>query len=212
MSTVTEQITNALSTTGWYVGESIFSGSLTSDLSHQGHCLSDAGFLHAAHVGRAEEKQLSARHRSDDTRWLTDMPLDAYEREALATVNTLRTDLNESLYLGARSTELHFARYAPGAFYARHRDRFRHNDARVVSMVFYLNETWADDAGGELVIYDDDAVGTRLACVSPRSGTMVCFLSDRFPHEVLPATQERFSLTGWLSRDPPRPPVNGVVV
>ena len=204
MRTVTEQITNALSTTGWYVGDSIFSASLTINLSRRGHCLASAGLLRAAHVGRADGTQLSVQRRSDDTLWFADTPLDAYEREALASVNALRTDLNESLYLGARSTELHFARYAPGAFYVKHRDRFRDNDARVVSMVFYLNETWADDAGGELVIYDDDDVeGTRLACVSPRSGTMVCFLSDRFPHEVLPATHERFSLTGWLSCDPP---------
>ncbi len=210
MHAVTEEITNALSTTGWYVGDSIFSTSLTSELSNQGHCLSDAGSLHAARVGRADGTQLSGRNRGDDTCWLTHTPLDAYEREALASVNTLREDLNESLYLGARSTELHFARYAPGAFYRRHRDRFRDNDARVVSMVFYLNETWADDAGGELVIYDDDAQGTRLACVSPRSGTMVCFLSDRFPHEVLPANQERFSLSGWLSRDAPQPSVNRI--
>ena len=204
MPAVIERITNALSTTGWYVGDSIFSPSLTSDLSIQGHWLSSAGQLNAAHVGRADGAQLSERSRSDDTLWLTDAPHDASEREALAAVNTLRRHLNESLYLGARSTELHFARYAPGAFYVKHRDRFRDNDARVVSMVFYLNETWADDAGGELVIYDDDVEGTRLACVSPCSGTMVCFLSDRFPHEVLPATRERFSLTGWLSRD--RPP------
>ncbi len=206
MHTVTEQITNALSTAGWYVGDSIFSASLTSDLSSQGLSLSRAGHLHAARVGRADGTQLSGRSRSDETLWLTDAPHDAYEREALATVNTLRTHLNESLYLGARSTEMHFARYAPGAFYFKHRDRFRDNDARLVSMVFYLNKTWADDAGGELVIYDNDADGTRLACVSPRSGTMVCFLSDRFPHEVLPATQERFSLTGWLSRDRPQSP------
>ena len=203
MDTVTKQITNALSTTGWYVGDSIFSTSLTSDLSSRGHLLARAGHLRAAHVGRADGAQLSGRSRSDDTLWIMDAPDDAYEREALATVNTLRTDLNESLYLGARSTELHFARYAPGAFYVKHRDRFRDNDARLVSIVIYLNETWADDAGGELVIYDDDVDGTRLACVSPRSGTMVCFLSDRFPHEVLPATKERFSLTGWLSRDRP---------
>lgn len=204
MHTVTEQITNALSTTGWYVGDSIFSAALTSDLSSQGQALSDSGQLQAAQVGRADGTQLSGRSRGDDTLWLTDTPQDAHEREALATVNTLRKDLNESLYLGARSTELHFARYAPGAFYVKHRDRFRDNDARVVSMVFYLNETWADDAGGELVIYNGDADGARIACVSPRSGTMVCFLSDRFPHEVLPATQERLSLTGWLSRDPPQ--------
>ena len=29
-------------------------------------------------------------------------------------------------------------------------------------------------------------------------GTLVCFLSERFEHEVLPATRSRWSLTGWF--------------
>ncbi|MFP5505881.1 MAG: 2OG-Fe(II) oxygenase, partial [Gammaproteobacteria bacterium] len=34
--------------------------------------------------------------------------------------------------------------------------------------------------------------------VLPQGGTFVCFLSDRFHHEVLPATRERMSVTGWF--------------
>ena len=142
--------------------------------------------------------------RSDDTRWLSPAPDDASERDATEAVNTLRVHLNEALFLGAQEAELHFARYAPGAFYRRHRDRFRDDDARLVSLVFYLNDDWPDDAGGELLLYadddDDDDSGAVVARVQPRAGTMLCFLSDRFPHEVLPATRERYSLTGWLRR------------
>jgi SM-20-related protein len=34
--------------------------------------------------------------------------------------------------------------------------------------------------------------------VAPRGGTLVAFLSGTFHHEVLPATRERLSVTGWL--------------
>jgi SM-20-related protein len=118
----------------------------------------------------------------------------------MASVKALRLHLNEALFLGAQEAELHFARYAPGAFYRTHRDRFRDDDARLVSLVFYLNDEWPDDAGGELMLYAADDSGAVITRVQPNAGTMVCFLSDRFPHEVLPATRERFSLTGWLRR------------
>ena len=202
MITVAEKITNSLVATGWYVGQSIFSASLSSGLASRARSLAAAGSLHAARVGRADDAQLNEQTRSDETLWLNDFCDDKFERQALGAVNSLRRALNESLFLGAQSSELHFARYALGAFYKTHRDRFRNDDARVVSLVFYLNDNWPDDCGGELVIYDDN--DNALTRVLPRVGTMVCFLSDRFPHEVLPSTQERFSLTGWLSREQPQ--------
>ncbi|MCO6705038.1 2OG-Fe(II) oxygenase, partial [Streptomyces sp. CHB9.2] len=36
--------------------------------------------------------------------------------------------------------------------------------------------------------------------VLPLGGSLVCFLSGQLPHEVLPATRERLSLTGWFRR------------
>ena len=162
--------------------------------------LADTHELHSARVGHNVGVQAKLALRSDDTRWLAHAPDDASERDAVSAVNALRAHLNEALFLGAQEAELHFARYAPGAFYRTHRDRFRDDDARQVSLVFYLNDEWPDDAGGELVLFADDDSGTVITRVQPRAGTMVCFLSDRFPHEVLPATRERYSLTGWLRR------------
>lgn len=195
----TERIANCLATTGWYVGESVFSEALTVDLARRARMLASMQKLRAARVGRHSGAQINGQLRNDDTLWIADSPDDPVEQQAVAAVHALRLQLNESLFIGAQNAELHFARYAPGAFYTTHRDRFRDDDARVVSLVFYLNHEWASDAGGELVLYADDGkqVITR---VSPRAGTMACFLSDRFPHEVLPASCERFSLTGWLRR------------
>ena len=200
MSNLPERIANSLATTGWYSGESIFAVELSDRLAQRARLLAGKHELKSARVGHNVVVQANARLRSDDTRWLAHSPDDASERDAVASVNALRTYLNEALFLGAHEVELHFARYAPGAFYRTHRDRFRDDDARLVSLVFYLNDHWPDDAGGELVLYADDDSGMVVTRVPPRVGTMAYFLSDRFPHEVLPATRERFSLTGWLRR------------
>ncbi len=201
MPNISERIANSLATTGWYAGESIFSAELSGRLMQRARRLADTHELHSARVGHNVGVQANAQLRSDDTRWLADTPDDASERDAVAAVNALRMHLNEALFLGTQEAELHFARYAPGAFYRTHRDRFRDDDARLVSLVIYLNDDWPDDAGGELVLYADDDSGTVITRVQPCAGTMVCFLSDRFPHEVLPANRERYSLTGWLRRE-----------
>lgn len=200
MNAVAEHVADSLASVGWYVGPSIFPDDLTQSLAQRAVALARSGGLNAARVGRGEGKLANAQVRNDETRWLADAPVDQSEQGALVAAHALRTCLNETLFLGAQEAELHFARYAPGAFYRMHRDRFRDDDARVVSLVFYLNEEWLDDAGGELMLYADDDSGHVVARVLPHAGTMVCFLSDRFPHEVLPASRERYSLTGWLRR------------
>jgi len=198
---INDQIADRLASDGWYVGESIFDAALGARLRDRAHELARRGALQPARVGRSTAAQGQADLRRDDTLWLADAPEDAAERDALVAVHVLRTTLNTSLYIGARSAELHFARYAPGAFYRTHRDRFRDDDARMITLVFYLNDDWSAGSGGELVLYERDDSGAVLARVPPRAGTMVCFRSELFPHEVLPAAQERFSLTGWLRRD-----------
>jgi SM-20-related protein len=40
---------------------------------------------------------------------------------------------------------------------------------------------------------------TGIRC-EPTGGCLVVFLSGEVPHEVLPATRERLSLTGWFRR------------
>lgn len=61
-------------------------------------------------------------------------------------------------------------------------------------MICYLNENWREDEGGQLRVYFP--AGTKD--FFPTAGRLVCFRSDLLEHEVLPATRERLSLTGWL--------------
>ena len=104
--------------------------------------------------------------------------------------------LNQTLLLGLFSPEGHYAIHPPGAGYRRHCDCFRDDDARVLC-VLYLNSGWSKQDGGALA----DAFRRGQQCdVLPIGGTLVCFLSERFEHEVLPAKRERAALTGWFRR------------
>jgi SM-20-related protein len=109
----------------------------------------------------------------------------------------LRLALNAGLFLGLFTFEGHYAIYPRGAFYRRHRDRFRDDDARVLSCVLYLNQDWTANDGGCLRIHIDDG---EQCDVLPVGGTLVCFRSECFEHEVLPATRDRLALTGWFRR------------
>jgi SM-20-related protein len=198
MGTIFETVIDALSASGCYVGASILDEALTEKLHTRAQRLHDDNALQASRIGRLTQTSLAETVRSDRTRWLDDTPSDIAERDAMNVVNDFRRAINEALFIGAGTTELHFAHYAPGAFYRTHRDQFADNDARLVSLVFYLNRHWQESAGGELVIYDPAM--QPLCRVTPQAGTMVAFMSERFPHEVLPASRDRFSLTGWLRR------------
>jgi len=64
-----------------------------------------------------------------------------------------------------------------------------------------LNHEWQDEDGGKLRLYlneTDEFNQEKSIDVSPLAGRAVVFLSDTFYHEVLPATKERLSLTGWF--------------
>ncbi len=154
-----------------------------------------AGALHPASVGRGAARGLHAGIRSDATLWLDDPRCGAPARAFLAHLDALRRDLNRLLYLGLDDCEAHYAAYPPGGGYARHRDRFRDSDARVVTLVSYLNEDWREDEGGHLRLWLEDGTATTL----PPAGGSVCFLSE-LEHEVLPAHRERFSIAAWFRR------------
>jgi SM-20-related protein len=105
--------------------------------------------------------------------------------------------LNSELFLGLFDYECHYAVYPEGSFYRKHVDAFKGRASRVLTTVLYLNPNWQPEYGGELLMYgEDDEV--PFIKVSPAWGTMVMFLSEHFPHEVLPARATRYSLTGWF--------------
>lgn len=161
------------------------------------HCraLATAEALQPAATGRGTSLQRSGV-RGDSTRWLdAEAPL-PLEQAYWSALQPLRATLNRQLLLGLESVEAHYALYPPGTGYARHRDRFRDDDARVLSSVLYLNQGWDARDGGHLRLYlpggDVDVV--------PQGGTLALFLSAEIEHEVLPATRERLSIAGWFRR------------
>src|SRR5690606_33675317 len=95
------------------------------------------------------------------------------------------------------SFESHFAHYGTGDFYKKHLDAFKGETNRVLSLVYYLNPGWLPEDGGELKLYLSEDEG-RTINVTPAFGTLVVFLSEDFPHEVLPAKRDRYSIAGWF--------------
>jgi SM-20-related protein len=156
---------------------------LYQDVQHQS--------LKAAGVGRQGQHQLDQQIRRDQTYWLSqDNPV---QQQYLQLMQLLQQDMNQRCFLGLIDFEAHYARYQQGDFYQKHLDAFVGRSNRVLSSVCYLNTV---EQGGELVIYDEQE--QLLSKIQPKAGTLVVFESCRFPHEVLPAAQTRYSIAGWF--------------
>lgn len=151
-----------------------------------------------AQVGRVQ-RRLAPEVRSDEIAWVS--ANDLVDAQWLAWLDALQLGLNRRLFLGLTHNESHYAFYPPGARYHRHRDAFSADgySNRIVSLVLYLNETWPDAVGGELVVYSSDKANPEpLKRLAPLPGRLVLFLSADLPHEVLPAQQNRYSLAAWF--------------
>lgn len=156
-----------------------------------------------AEVGR-QHKRLDPNIRGDEIAWVSSSdPIDAAWMRWL---DNLQQGLNRRLFLGLQQHESHYAHYPSGASYQRHRDAFAASGQsnRIVSLVLYLNETWSESWGGELVLYPKDKqVLLPLEHLSPIPGRLVMFMSEDFPHEVLAGRQNRYSLAAWFRGSSP---------
>ena len=148
-----------------------------------------------AGIGREQQLMLNEFVRSDEICWITGESKAG--KEWLQWANQLQVYLNRSLFLGLFSFESHFAHYARGDFYKRHVDAFKGEANRILTIVVYLNPDWGVDDGGELVLYIDEHDMTGIK-VTPLMGTVAVFLSEDFPHEVLAANRDRYSIAGWF--------------
>ncbi len=183
----------ALATTGYIILPQLLPAALTNALYKRIHTI--APQFQTAGIGRQQQHQFNQTIRSDRTQWLQGE--DAAERDYLKAMSQLQTAFNRQLFLGLSEYESHFAHYASGAFYQRHRDAFTGKSSRLVTTLLYLNTDWQDANGGELLIYPDTG-DAALERVLPDYGKMVFFMSDHFPHEVLPANRDRYSISGWF--------------
>ncbi|MBY7874780.1 2OG-Fe(II) oxygenase [Vibrio fluvialis] len=148
-----------------------------------------------ARIGRNEDLQRETTIRSDKIQWLSQnmaQPVQDY----LERMEQIRQAVNRDFFLGLFEYEAHFAKYEQGDFYKKHLDAFRGQENRKLTTVFYMNEAWQPADGGELKIYDlDDQL---IDTVAPVAGRLVVFLSENFPHEVLPTHADRVSIAGWF--------------
>lgn len=190
-------ILNNLEQQGWSVQENFFNVELTQELKSTLTSLRKKGIMKQAGIGRTNNFHIEQSIRSDEISWFDNTNLDSSQEKFLTITQQLQDAINEKFYLGLFELEIHFALYAPNAFYTRHLDQHKNQDTRVVTIIVYLNENWNEDDGGELKLYLKN--GNEIT-VQPKAGTLVCFMSAEFEHEVLPAKRERASLTGWFRK------------
>jgi SM-20-related protein len=189
-----QHIVDAVHDHGWSEQDDFFPPDLTLALASECTALAASGMLVQARVSQGAARSLQPAVRGDQIQWLEAGQSTACDRY-LAIVETLRVSLNRELFLGLDEYESHFALYAPGASYMQHRDRFRNDDSRTVSIVVYLNADWLPEHGGALRLHPE---GLHTEDISPVGGRIAVFLSADMLHEVLPSTRNRMSLTGWF--------------
>ena len=148
----------------------------------------------AAGIGNNEVKDPHQKMRGDKIYWMDKSHDNIYEQEFLHQVEDFISYLNSTCYTGINGYEFHYAVYEECSFYKRHKDQFKSDSDRKYSLINYLNKDWLQKDGGELLVYQDDAVQHIL----PHSQKAVFFKSDEMEHEVTLAHRPRMSITGWL--------------
>ena len=179
-------------------GYCVLPGALPDDLAHELATevreLPETAFSRAG-IGRQDDHQKTEAIRRDEICWIDDSTRAG--KDWLDWTRELMQAINRRLFLGLFSFESHYAHYRAGDFYKVHLDAFRGQQNRVLTIVTYLNPDWQEENGGELVIYPEKS-NQPLMQVVPEFGTVVVFLSEEFPHEVLPAKADRYSIAGWF--------------
>lgn len=160
------------------------------------------GAFRKARVGQGSTAERRSEIRTDRIHWLEPETSRGALRRYLARLEKMRLRINAATFAGLFDWEGHLAVYPPGAFYARHLDRFERDSSRLVSTILYLNEAWTEAEGGELRLWLDDDPGGAYLDIAPRAGTLVAFWSDRLFHAVQPSHGERMSVTGWFRTRP----------
>ncbi|EGQ7682994.1 2OG-Fe(II) oxygenase [Vibrio parahaemolyticus] len=184
------KLIDALATDGYYIWDDFLSEGEVTQLRD---CIPDN--WKKARIGRNDDVTRMESIRSDKIQWLKPamgQPIANY----LSKMEEIRQEVNRHFFLGLFEYEAHFAKYEKGDFYQKHLDCFKGNENRRLTTVFYMNESWSEEDAGELVVYDLN--DKEIATIPPRGGRLLVFLSEQFPHEVLPTNAERFSIAGWF--------------
>lgn len=188
------EIAVQLEHTGYIVLDQPLVDKLLADLFTRCHD-DDPTRFHAAQIGRGAAKQKASSIRGDMIDWLD--AGNSTDQAYLTCMEELRLGLNAALFLGLFDYECHYAIYGSGDGYAKHSDVLQGKKNRILTTVLYLNEDWHACDGGELVVFEPTGQSV-IATVNPTFGTMIIFLSESFPHEVLLSHATRRSIAGWF--------------
>ncbi|MFA0144241.1 SM-20 protein [Vibrio kanaloae] len=184
------QLIDALSTYGYFVWDDFLTHEEVVALKD---CIPEA--WKKAKIGRNDDVTQESTIRSDKIQWVnrdTGEPASLF----LDKMERIRLAANQAFFLGLFEYEAHFAKYEKGDFYQKHLDCFKGNENRRLTTVFYMNDEWTEEDAGELIIYDLE--NNHITTIPPKSGRLLVFLSEQFPHEVLTTNTERFSIAGWF--------------
>lgn len=199
-----EQMVSKIAQHGVCVMDHFLPPATIVELADEVISLSVISKMQVAGTGRTH-KTINKDLRGDSIYWLNEAEATSAQQVYFAHMETLRQQLNQDLYLGLFALESHLALYTAGTGYKKHIDRFKGSDTtqpqRQISCILYLNQDWQDSNGGHLRLYLNPKTETPEPLhldISPVAGRFVMFLSDTFYHEVLPATQDRMSLTAWF--------------
>lgn len=193
MNPVFDSIADGLAESGYAVADQFLSQQEVESIQQAGGFQTDSEFKKAG-IGNKQSLQIQEGIRGDYIKWLDRNDAPESVRVYLQRLDELIQYLNRALFLSLKDFEVHMTVYPIGSFYKRHLDQFKKDDHRKLSVILYLNNDWQDSHGGQLRMYLPGQTKDFL----PQAGRLVIFRSDEIEHEVLPATRERLSITGWV--------------
>jgi SM-20-related protein len=159
--------------------------------------LQAAGLLKMAGIGNHAVLDAAQTMRGDQIYWLDKSHKNTFEQQFLLQAEAFIARLNSTCYAGITGYEFHYAVYAPGTSYQRHKDQFTNNTSRRFSLIHYLNTDWLASDGGALLVYPT----ATAQAILPHAQTAVFFKSNELEHEVATAHRSRMSIAGWLKID-----------
>ena len=189
-----ESIADGLAGDGYAVSDQFLSQSEVEGILGLKDFRDGLATFRKAGIGKNQDLQINEAIRGDYIQWLDKSTAPPETMIYLNRLQTLIQYLNEALFLSLKDYEVHMTIYPAGSYYKRHLDQFKKDDHRRLSVICYLNNDWKEEHGGQLRMYLPKGEKDLL----PVAGRLVCFRSDLIEHEVLPATRERMSLTGWI--------------
>ena len=154
--------------------------------------------LRKAGIGALGEFKIEKEVRGDFIYWL-DRERDVVMSPFFELMEEVNEKLKRYCFISLSGSEFHLAKYPAGSYYHRHLDQFNNRNNRQITILIYLNDAWKKGDGGELRIFKE---GEESVLIEPVARRLLLFKSDSVEHEVLTTNVPRYSLTGWLLRQP----------